>query len=512
MSTIPFARFFRAAALSAVSTALIVGCAVPTGKAHLYRAKNAANGDNSAQELINIYDPSTRDTAIKKAVKDSLAQQDVFAIYLTDGYFKYLRDYDGVNEVVVVAEFTEVNSGTKTDTVSKVLGPYLGVADQSGTPFVGKLLYGPKKLESDHVNVRLTVLEYDQGENANSAAFLDFISSASQTLSLANPVTAAEITFAREVAKSLLSLNKDDVVMQIDFDLVGDTGQVGQGNFIPLAPGNYVLINQERCSLGNCFGYLTHDGHSYNPVAWAGDAVLAIPVALRRGLTDTPDQDALSPINPENIKHYNQQVVSETGGKTNIFTDKTWLSFSVVKGGDAALWEKRRLLATAEEAIQNLNKKSSVSGLESSDYKLAKDALDAARAKELQSRAALSFVLPVNDKGEFAPTITTDRYCLAHPATVKVSNAQFYRLSENAFPKEIVAPDIQKVALGTPNNTCFTVDPKKITAGQYQMVAIYGTGSGNQVQTLSYTVIDPAAKPPAPAAPVAAKAPGNTVP
>lgn len=298
--------------------------------------------------------------------------------------------------------------------------------------------------------------------------------------------------------------------MQIDFDLVGDTGQVGQGgNFIPLAPGNYVLINQERCSLGNCFGYLTHDGHSYNPVAWVGDAVLAIPVAFRRGLTDTPNQDALSPVDLEKIKHYNQQVVTETTeGKKNLFTDKTWLSFSIVKGGDASLWEKRRLLATAEEAIQNLNKKGSVSGLESPDYKLAHDALEAARAKELQSRAALSFVSPVSTTGEFAPTITSTQYCLGHPAKVKVGSVQFYRLSDNALPKEIVDPDIKKASLNTPNNTCFIVDASKISAGQYQMVAVYSAGgdTGNQVQTITYSVIDPAAKVATPAKPAAVKA------
>lgn len=508
MTIIPSGCVYRSALLPAVCIALLAGCAVPTGTAHLYR-ETPTTANESARGLTNVYDPVSRETPIRKAVKDSLAQQDVFAIYLTDGYFKYLRDFDGVNEVVVVAEFTEVNSGTKTDTVSKVLGPYLGVADQSGTPFLNKLLYGPKKLESDHVNVRLTILEYDQGENANSAAFLDFISSASQTLSLANPVTAAEITFAKEVAKSLLSLNKDDVVMQIDFDLVGDTGQVGQGgNFIPLAPGNYVLINQERCSLGNCFGYLTHDGHSYNPVAWVGDAVLAIPVALRRGLTDTPNRDALSPIDLEKIKHYNQQVVTETTeGKKNLFTDKTWLSFSIVKGGDASLWEKRRLLATAEEAIQNLNKKGSVSGLENPDYKLAHDALEAARAKELQSRAALAFVAPVSTTGEFAPTVGSTRYCLGHSAKVTVSSAQFYRLSENALPKEILDPDIKKAPLNTPNNTCFIVDATKITAGQYQMVAVYsGVDSSNQVQTIAYSVTDPAAKVAPPAKTSAAKA------
>lgn len=38
---------------------------------------------------------------------------DVFAVYLTDAYFKYLKDFGGVNEVLIVAEFTEVGNDEK---------------------------------------------------------------------------------------------------------------------------------------------------------------------------------------------------------------------------------------------------------------------------------------------------------------------------------------------------------------------------------------------------------------
>lgn len=120
-----------------------------------------------------------------------------------------------------------------------MLGPYLGVADGANPPILNKLLYGPKKLDSDHLSMKLTVLEYDQGENEDTAAFLDFIGSASKTLSLANPVTAAEQVFAKEVAKSLLALNKDDVVMQIDMDMVArpaDATAGENGAMLPSTP------------------------------------------------------------------------------------------------------------------------------------------------------------------------------------------------------------------------------------------------------------------------------------
>ncbi len=198
---------------------------------------------------------------------------DVFAVYLTDAYFKYLKDLGGVNEVVIVAEFTEVGGENKSETVTKVLGPYLGVADNAKPNLLNKLLYGPKKLESDHLSMKLTVLEYDQGENEDSAAFLDFIGSASKTLSLANPITAAEQVFAKEVAKSLLALNKDDIVLQIDVDLVAgpdDEAVEDNGSVLALRPGNYVLINQERCAPTNCYFYLTNRGNKENPLAWLG--------------------------------------------------------------------------------------------------------------------------------------------------------------------------------------------------------------------------------------------------
>lgn len=68
-----------------------------------------------------------------------------------------------------------------------------------------------------------------------------------------------------------------------------------------------------------------------------------------------------------------------------LFKGKTWLVFSVVKGGDAALWGRRRALIKAEQAV--VNKKSTSAVLLNAGYERAGchprrryDALDPKRA------------------------------------------------------------------------------------------------------------------------------------
>ncbi|MFC6574730.1 hypothetical protein ACFQDJ_28330 [Pseudomonas brassicacearum] len=179
----------------------IVGCAVPTGTAHLFKVQPArpssvvdkqfeeaaalklkwqqaqqahaalvkkgatsadlAAADAQTQQARKEFQDAIRnlkaerlriDGDIFSADKAGAIRKpdsegnggDVFAVYLTDAYFKYLKDLGGVNEVVIVAEFTEVGGENKSETVTKVLGPYLGVADNAKPNLLNKLLYGPK--------------------------------------------------------------------------------------------------------------------------------------------------------------------------------------------------------------------------------------------------------------------------------------------------------------------------------------------------------------------------------
>ncbi len=505
----------------------IVGCAVPTGTAHLFKVQPArpssvvdkqfeeaaalklkwqqaqqahaalvkkgatsadlAAADAQMQQARKEFQDAIRNLkaerlridgdifsadkagAIRKPDSDGNGG-DVFAVYLTDAYFKYLKDLGGVNEVVIVAEFTEVGGENKSETVTKVLGPYLGVADNAKPNLLNKLLYGPKKLESDHLSMKLTVLEYDQGENEDSAAFLDFIGSASKTLSLANPITAAEQVFAKEVAKSLLALNKDDIVLQIDVDLVAgpdDEAVEDNGSVLALRPGNYVLINQERCAPTNCYFYLTNRGNKENPLAWLGDTLMLVPTAMRRGWTDTPDGTSLEDIQAGEIEYANHGL--QQRGKNETFLDKTWVSFAVRKGGDDVLWGRRRALIEAEKAVQYINRQETSALLKSADYERARTALDAAQQAEQESRSGITFVSPLDAKGRFAPSAKNDSFCLTHAKPVSNPQYSFYQLNEAAEPTPIKSVAIVP-GKSTSSVSCFSYPANTLLAGKYQLV------------------------------------------
>jgi hypothetical protein len=478
-----------------VVCALLASCiSVPTGTTQIYR-KDDSGATPPVTFAKTLFRNKTNPAATVTKSGTDKAGADVFAIYLSDGYFKYLKDMGGVNEVVVVAEFTETNAGAESDTVTRVLGPYFGVADKAGTPFLNKLLYGPKTLDSDHLNMKLTVLEYDQGENENTAAFLDFIQSVTQTLSLANPVTASEQAFAKEIAKSLLSLNKDDVVMEIDVNFTGNAGELASvddnGSYIPLNKGDYVLINREHCVPANCYMQLTDEGTTWNPFAWIGDIALLVPTGMRRAWTDTPDHDALEGIDSSNLKFDEHQLTKVGPNRVaEPFTDKTWLALSVVKGGDASLWQKRKLLTQAEKSIQDMIKVRGGPIAFSQNYQTAKQALEDARQAELLSSSGVTFVSPLDANGAFTPTSTTPEYCLYHSRSLAMLSANFYHLV-SGVPQQLPSSAIQiNAAKKTPNNTCLTVTPGALGVGKYEMIATYSVGNKSDVlpQKISFAI------------------------
>ncbi len=499
-----------------VASTLLTSCSVPTSSTRVYRNADAsvavsasvtpspqphpAPAAASATPASRVvWDSSVFSNAVDadRTIRQAPAGADksgadVFAIYLNDGYFKYLKDWGGVNEVVVVAQFTETDTGADSDTVTRILGPYSGVADKADFPSQGQLLYGFKNLDADHLRMKLTVLEYDQGENANSAAFLDFIHSVSKTVSLANPVTASEVAFAKEIATSLLSLNHDDVAMRVDINFTANTGDLAKqrynGSFIPLDVGDYVLISKEHCVPANCFFQLTGEGTSYNPFAWVGDVALLVPTAMRRAWTDTPDGPALADVKPDTLT-YDNHTLGQKGATVEPYTDKSWLSFSIVRGGSAALWQKRKALSQAEQSIQNLLKVRGEGITLSQNYSTVQKALEEAQQIESLNSSGVSFVLPVDDKGAFAPTTTAGEYCLYHARTLNGVAASFYRLDSNGVPQTLPASDItQNTAKTTPNNTCFTVAAAGRTVGTYDMVAVYKVGSELMTQKVRYKI------------------------
>ena len=370
---------------------ILSSCTAPLGTVSMHGV--SSNKLNSplvkTTELDNL-------SMIYKTNEDTKASgDDVFAIYLTDSYLRYLQDFGGVNEVLFVVEFTEVVTGTEQDTITKILGPYNNLADASKAPLLNKLLYGPKRMESDVLSMNLKVYEYDLEENENTAAMLDFIAGATNALSLANPVTQGEIEVAKEIAKTLTTTNENDLVLELDVDFVAGHKTYkpyATSRVLPLRDGEFFVVKQEACRVGTCYNYFSHHGeNSVNLPGYITDAVMFIPTAIMRATTDLPDKDALTDFVPDSV------TVDDRGlaMANEFYTNKTWVRLNVVKGGDPTQWDVRKMLYPAEAEINRLLKNPNALGTENFKANLkkideAKNLLEKSRTQsiELQSSYA----------------------------------------------------------------------------------------------------------------------------
>lgn len=341
----------------------LVSCASNTGETSIYSV-------NSSKKLTTPLVPAselhTSDDIIHKTNDKTLVSgNDTFAIFMTDNYLKYLPDFGGVNEVIIVVEFVEVLNGDASDKVTKILGPYESVADGTRAPFFHKALYGPKRMESDLLSMKIKIYEYDLEENSKVGSLIDFIGSAGQTLSVSNPITTQEIKVATELAKTVANTNENDLVLQVDLDFVaGNSLYDHKGNtnvsVLPLKAGELVVMKRETCGLAKCFNYFNQDENILlNPVGYLADSVLFPVTAITRGLTDSPNSSALSAIEKDKFKIDNSGLAykhDEDDKDYKPFGDKTWLRLSVVKGGDPSLWEKRKFLYPLEAEVTKLLK------------------------------------------------------------------------------------------------------------------------------------------------------------
>lgn len=355
---------------SAALCFFLSGCTSSTGEVSIY----SVNSDrNLTSPLVTASELYGADGMIYKTDEThALNGDDTFAIYLTDTYLRYLPDIGGDNEVLIVAEFEEVVTGTSSDTITKILGPYDSIADATKAPFFHKALYGPKRMESDLLSLKLKIYEYDLDENDKVGSIIDFIAAAGEALSLSNPVTTQEIKVAKEVAKSVAGTNDNDLVFQLDLDFVAGNSLYKHEsnssiNVLPLKAGEIVLIKKEMCAIGRCYDYFSKEEGIRNPVGYATDILLSPITAMTIGLTDTPSGSSLSDVEPQTLEVRSEGVVHKSKSdekpdegteKVNYFTDKTWLRLSILKGGDPEQWEKRKLLSPIEKEINELLKSS----------------------------------------------------------------------------------------------------------------------------------------------------------
>ena len=361
--------------LIAIST-LLSACSAPSGTVHVM--DHAANSTlKKPVDLIH----NEEDLIFHR--EDKNTPSDVFAIYLTDTYLRYLPDMWGMSEIVVIAEFEEAVTGDpEKDRVVKVLGPYENIADMSRAPLLNKLLYGPKEIESDVLSMRLRIYEFDGDENEKHASLLDFVSASGEALGISNPVTAAQMQVAKEMAKALIKANDNDLILDMDMDFVagveGKELNGGEGGIIvPLQAGGVVFVKRESCRVGTCYLYFTEHDDKGNPVALVADTAMALPTALVRGLTDAPDRGSLLKIEAD--KASLQGIES--------FEEKTWARLSVIKGGSSARWKERKTLMELErEFASNVTTaarldSTQIEALEGS-VKKAKDKLKEIEAQE----------------------------------------------------------------------------------------------------------------------------------
>jgi len=370
----------------------LTGCATSIGTSHLYRT-NEDGKLKTPWEKVYI-DKESKELIYKSTEQTKKEGSDIFSVFVSDAYFRYLPDLGGVNEVIIVAEFSEADAKNGEKLV-KVLGPYKGVADMTKLPFFNKPIYGPKRLESNLLSMDIKVYEYDQEEKENNAAMLDFISDLGSSLSVSNPVTMAEIALAKKVAKAINDTNKNDLIMHADMTFIaGDNNLAWTANNhtqgLLLKAGELVLIKQEACQLGNCFEYFS-SAEKRNPVALLADAVMFVPVTLKRGLTDAPDTKSLADMG-DKISDYGVR-----GSHSRLYKDKTWLRINIIKGGDASHWEARKALWLLEKKVQEKIKNSDPD----SDFASLTQALADAKKKGTSITVPLSINKPAIFDGSY---------------------------------------------------------------------------------------------------------------
>ncbi|MCB9898897.1 MAG: hypothetical protein H6825_12910 [Planctomycetes bacterium] len=453
------------------------------------------------------------------------AHDDTFAIVFDDGYFKYLPDWLGVNEVVVLFEFVEEGSAEEDEGITKVLGPFRRKADGTHSSSIGRYVYGPKVMQGDALRMLIRVIEIDADETANTTALLDFVGGAAE--SLADPVTKAEITLAKEVGKTLVALNQNDIVLETEITFVPYDEQVwnrfkntageGNGTVIPLRSGSWGVINLESDHWSRSFftrttgvewagGFWSKVGATLTTVGTLVADIIALPVALfSRSFLDVPDRASLRPLSVVNervadegprfvhirddghvlkLAYEDKRVhVESDGGELGSYTSKSWLTFSIVRGGDPTTWQFRRALAPLEQEVQDLLKQSTVADVLAERKQAVIDA-----AATFRSRVD---TIEANKSGEVKLVDPAQPWGFS---SVLVSGIEIEHPVGRTYSASIVSvSDPSRLAQGLtstrqrPGRSLLT--GPAVPAGAYRLVFVSGGAGSAQPPTLSLSVV-----------------------
>ncbi len=374
-----------------------------------------------------------QERAIPRDDGDAATRDDAFELAFDTAFLKFLPDLGGINEVIVVFSFRDGPGQKDEDEIVKILGPMRQQPDGSLLPSISRISYGPTTLESEYLSVSIRVVEYDREESEDTSAFIDFVASAAESLSIADPVTAAEIKVAKEIAKTIAASNDNDVVIEASFDLIPYDDGVWARNagatstMLPLRSGSFGLIKREvPTPFFNFFPFtqnLTFAGGKQLgcvPSGAIGDAfalpfalaldIVHLPIAaVARVAADVPDRASMDPLSRKNgafmagseqlrFDHDTRHVVA--GADRDLYRDKSWLTFSVSNGHQPLPREAVRYLTESERKIVERLGRRRISDV--LDGSLVQDAIDdlvkakavAAEAAEAQTSGAFKLLTP----------------------------------------------------------------------------------------------------------------------
>ncbi|MCP4117472.1 MAG: hypothetical protein GY737_19180 [Desulfobacteraceae bacterium] len=341
---------------------------------------------------------------------------DSYTILFNEAFFNYLPDPCNSNEVIVIFTFKEDLGGQGDNEIVKIIGPMKRIGDQSFSSAIGKVMYGPKRTESSVISVKIQIVEYDAEETEDSAAFLDFIGGAAETFSIADPVTSAQISVAKEIAKTIIRTNKNDIVLEKEFDIfpydktawIYKAGnKVDKGSGIPLKAGNYAIIKQEQTTFLSNYWVLTKKANwPERIVAIPFDLVSSIFVMGKRLFTDLPSPASRKELtlSKENNGYKDGQIIIRFDENTRklmlekeVYKTKTWLTFSIEQGRNPSKWENSEELLKSEKIVNALLKNPSYKEIfEGNKVDEAIQSLQRAREKagEIRSRTLFTLLEP----------------------------------------------------------------------------------------------------------------------
>lgn len=316
-------------------------------------------GFSNERKLVGAWHKSNTETL------NYINENESITLILDNCFYGQLPDVGQSNEVAIVLEFNE--GGEK---ITKILGPFAGTADNSFCNQIGSVIYGPKKLDAEFLKINIKVIEIDIDENEDQKGFIDFVKNIANPLFLANPVTSLEIKLATEIAKTLIDLNQNDIIINFEFTLSAKPSK----NTLPLAEGIFALVNRTKIrGFDSDYFYFTNNEYkesglprAFNPFSITADLLL-VPYVAINSLTDSASPDSRRRLieSSEGIfsekessvflsRNTHELVKNGENGNVEPFMDKAWMVFSLHSMYETISWETLKSLQPAQELLERI--------------------------------------------------------------------------------------------------------------------------------------------------------------